>query len=185
VNGAARSGRTSFRKHCQAIFLWKGPCIDRNRPPGPHNRPSTESSNRAPGALKIQYGGLKIDLYRDPRIPLPGASKSTPRPGPQIARPGPSRYKPGLKIDDLGMMRPRVYPDLPETSSWVPEGSLAGFWGGAFLKSGRPRGPGNVSKNVGGFAQHIFEGFPGPRGRPDRKMHPQKSGQSVFRYPVK
>ncbi len=58
---------------------------------------------------------------------------------------------------------------------WVPEGSLAGCFGGAVLGSGRPRGPGKALKNVGGFAPHIFEGFLwGPRGRPDLKNSPPK-----------
>ena len=35
---------------------------------------------------------------------------------------------------------------------------------GAFLRSGRPRGPGKAFKNVGGEAPHILEGFPGPPG---------------------
>ncbi len=56
---------------------------------------------------------------------------------------------------------------------WVPEGSLAGFLG-AFLRSGRPRGPGKAFKSVGGFASDISEGFPGPPGpaRP-QKRNPQ------------
>ncbi len=57
------------------------------------------------------------------------------------------------------------------------------FWG-AFLRFGWPRGPGKAFKNVGGEASHIFEGFPGPRGRPDPKKSPQKFGQTAFRYPV-
>jgi hypothetical protein len=36
--------------------------------------------------------------------------------------------------------------------TWVPEGNLAGFCVGAFLKSGRPRGPGRALKSVEGFA---------------------------------
>ncbi len=43
------------------------------------------------------------------------------------------------------------------------------------MRSGRPREPGKVLKKVGGFAPHIFEGFPGP---------PEKPGQTAFRYPV-
>ncbi len=39
------------------------------------------------------------------------------------------------------------------------------------MKSGRPRGPGKALQNVGGFAPHIFEGFPGPAGpaRPQKR----------------
>ena len=68
---------------------------------------------------------------------------------------------------------------------WVPEGSLAGFIWGAFLRSGRPRRPGKALKNVGGFAPHMFEGLPGPPGpaRPQKRT-PKKSGQTAFRYPA-
>ncbi len=59
-----------------------------------------------------------------------------------------------------------------------------GFWG-AFLKSGRPRGPGKALKNVRGFAPHILEGFPGPPGPARLKKTPQKSGQTAFRYPAR
>ncbi len=52
------------------------------------------------------------------------------------------------------------------------------------MRLGRPRGPGKALKNVGGEAPHIFEGLPGPRGRPDLKNEPTKSGQIAFRYPV-
>ncbi len=35
---------------------------------------------------------------------------------------------------------------------------------GAFLRSGRPRGPGKAFKNEGGFVPHRFEGRPEPPG---------------------
>ncbi len=55
---------------------------------------------------------------------------------------------------------------------WVPEGSLAGFLGGAFLRSGRPRGPGKAFKNAEGEAPNIFEGFPGlPEAVPNCRGH--------------
>ena len=51
------------------------------------------------------------------------------------------------------------------------------------MRSGRPRGPGNAFKNVGGFAPHIFVGHPGPPGAGQTsKTHPNKSGQTAFRY---
>ncbi len=55
-------------------------------------------------------------------------------------------------------------------TGWVPEGSLAVF-GGAFLRSRRPRGPGKALQNAGGEAPHIFEGLPGPPGpaRPQKR----------------
>ena len=54
-----------------------------------------------------------------------------------------------------------------------------------FLRSGRPRGPGKPFQNVGGFAPHIFEGLPGPPGAGQTsKTHPNKSGQTAFKYPV-
>ncbi len=68
----------------------------------------------------------------------------------------------------------------------VIAGYLKAVWPdllGAFLKSGRPRGPGKALKSVGGFAPHIFEGLPGPRGRSDLKNAPKNSGQIAFRYP--
>ncbi len=52
------------------------------------------------------------------------------------------------------------------------------------MRSGRFRGPGKRSKKVGGVAPHICEGFPGPpgpRGRPDLKNAPPKSGQTASR----
>jgi hypothetical protein len=69
--------------------------------------------------------------------------------------------------------------------TWVPEGSLAGFLLGAFLKSGRPRRPGNALQNAGGEAPHILEGLPGPPGpaRP-QKGTPKKYGQTAFRNPA-
>ena len=56
---------------------------------------------------------------------------------------------------------------------------------GTSLRSGRTRGPGRAFKNMGGFALHLFEGFPGPPGpaRP-QKCTPQQSGQSAFKYPA-
>ncbi len=45
-------------------------------------------------------------------------------------------------------------------SYWVSESSLAGFVG-AFMRSGRPRGP----RKAGGFAPYILEGFPEPPGQ--------------------
>ncbi len=54
------------------------------------------------------------------------------------------------------------------------------------MKSGRSRGPGKAFKNVGGEAPPTFlRVFPGPRGRPDLKDAPHKSGKTAFRYPVK
>ncbi len=68
---------------------------------------------------------------------------------------------------------------------WVPEGNLAGSFGGACLKSGRPRGPGKALRKAGSEAPDIFEGFPGPPGPGQTsKMHPQKSGQTAFKYPA-
>jgi hypothetical protein len=45
---------------------------------------------------------------------------------------------------------------------------------GAFLKSGRPRGPGKALNNVGGEAPNIFGGLPGPRAGQNSKMHTTK-----------
>ncbi len=62
-------------------------------------------------------------------------------------------YKQAIETQSLqGPSRPRN--NNPEP--WVPEGSLAGFFRGAFLRSGRPRGPGKAFKNVAGEAPHIF-----------------------------
>ncbi len=36
----------------------------------------------------------------------------------------------------------------------------------------------------GASAPAVLRGFPGPRGRPDLKHAPQKTGQTAFRYPV-
>ena len=59
---------------------------------------------------------------------------------------------------------------------WVPEGqSGRNFWG-AFLKSGRTRGPGKALQNVGGEVRT-------PGAGPTSKMYPNKSGQTAFRYP--
>ncbi len=75
------------------------------------------------------------------------------------------------KRSGLGVGLARRYPCTLVAINWVPEGNLAGFWGGALLKSGRPRGPGKAFKNVEGFAPHIFEGFPGSPGpaRPQKR----------------
>ncbi len=52
------------------------------------------------------------------------------------------------------------------------------------MRSGRPRGPGQAPKLVGGVAPHLSEGLPGPPvpARP-QKDTPKKSGQTAFRYP--
>ncbi len=62
-----------------------------------------------------------------------------------------------------------LFKGIPKWFFWVPEGSLAGFWGGAFLRSGRPRGPGKAFEKVGCFAPHLSNGFVGRRGRPNPK----------------
>ncbi len=59
-------------------------------------------------------------------------------------------------MDGHVMVATRPYSSL---DYWVPEGSLAGFFWGAFLRSGQPREPGNAFQNVGGFALHILEGL--------------------------
>ncbi len=65
------------------------------------------------------------------------------------------------KINDF---RPAQKPCIKNPSAyysyyWVPDGSLAGFLEGAFLKSGRPRGPGKAFKKVEGLPRP-----PGPAG---------------------
>ncbi len=58
------------------------------------------------------------------------------------------------------------------------------FWG-AFLKSGRPRGPGKAFRSVGVEAPHIFEGLLGPpRGRPDFKNAPNKIRPDCLQVPI-
>ena len=57
-------------------------------------------------------------------------------------------------------------PPLAQIASGWP-GYLKAVWpdfGGAFLRSGRPRGTRKAFKSVGGFAPHLFEVFPGPPG---------------------
>jgi hypothetical protein len=61
--------------------------------------------------------------------------------------------------------------------NWVREGSVAGFVGGAFLRSGGARGPGKALKKEGAKPQ-------APGAGQTSKRHPQKSGQIAFRYPV-
>ena len=55
---------------------------------------------------------------------------------------------------------------------------------GAFLRSGRPRGPGQALKMWGAKPPTFLKPFPGPRGRPDVKNAPQKSDQTAFKYPA-
>ncbi len=57
---------------------------------------------------------------------------------------------------------------------------MAGFLGGAFLRSGRLRGPGEAFKNAGGFAPYLFEDFPGPPG-PARRQ--KCTSQNAARLP--
>ncbi len=57
------------------------------------------------------------------------------------------------------------------------------IFGVAFLKSGRPRGPGKAFQNVGGEAPHILEGLPGPGPARPQKRSPEKPDKTVFRYP--
>ena len=57
-------------------------------------------------------------------------------------------------------------------SIWVPEGSLAGFFWGAFLRSGRPRGPGTTLKKVGASPPADLRAFPGPGAGQTSKTHP-------------
>ena len=72
-----------------------------------------------------------------------------------------------------GLARPQkrtqeTRPDcLQVPDEGLPTGYLKAIWldfWGAFLKSGRPRGPWKAFKNVGGDAPHLFEGLPGPPG---------------------
>ncbi len=58
-----------------------------------------------------------------------------------------------------------------------------GFLGCIFEVWQAPGARESLNKNVGGEAPHILKAFPGPRGRPDLKNAPQKSGQTAFRYP--
>ncbi len=51
---------------------------------------------------------------------------------------------------------------VPKYEIWVPEGNLAGFCLGAFLRSGRPQGPGKAFKNT-----------------------TPKSDQTAFKYPIR
>jgi hypothetical protein len=82
------------------------------------------------------------------------------------------------------VLKSEIGPKAALTTDWVPEGSLAGFLLGAFLRSGRPRGPGKALKKVGGEAPHIFEGLFGAPGPARRQTGtPKKSGQTAFRYP--
>ncbi len=65
-------------------------------------------------------------------------------------------------------------------------GYLKAIWPdflGAFLRSGRPRGPGKSFQNVGGEDPHIFEGLPGLRGRPDFKNAPPKTRPDCLQVP--
>ncbi len=55
-------------------------------------------------------------------------------------------------------------PRLIRPQIGYPKPVWPSFCWGAFLRSGRPRGPGKAFKSVGAFAPHIFEGFPGPPG---------------------
>ena len=41
-----------------------------------------------------------------------------------------------------------------------------------------------LQKGGGASPVTVWKAFPSPRGRPDFKMHPPKSGQHAFRYPV-
>ncbi len=57
--------------------------------------------------------------------------------------------------------------------SWIPEGSLAGFLGVRFLSLAGPKGPETLSKIRGASPPTDLKAFPGPRGRPNLKMHPK------------
>ncbi len=65
-----------------------------------------------------------------------------------------------------------IPPNPNSEVNWVLEGSLAGFFEGAFLRSGRPRGPGKALKMWGASPPTFLKAFPGPRGRPDLKNAP-------------
>ncbi len=62
----------------------------------------------------------------------------------------------------------------PKRSAHAQPGYIKAVWPhflAAFLRSGRPRGPGKALQNMGGFAPHMFEDFPGPPGpaRPQKR----------------
>ena len=67
---------------------------------------------------------------------------------------------------------------------WVPEGSLAGFLGCVFEVWPAPGARESLQKGGGLRPQTFLKAFPGPRGRPDLKNAPNKSGQTVSRYPT-
>ncbi len=69
--------------------------------------------------------------------------------------------------------------------SWVPEGSLAGFCWGGFLRSGRPRGAREGLQKCGGLRPPHFARLSRAAGAGQTsKRHPPKSAQIAFRYPV-
>jgi hypothetical protein len=82
---------------------------------------------------------------------------------------------------------PAAYDDDPcivYCLGWVPEGSLAGFLLGAFLRSRRPRGPPKGLQKCGGRSPpHFYRPSRAPGAGETSKMHPNTSGQIAFRYP--
>ncbi len=70
--------------------------------------------------------------------------------------------------------------------SWTWAGYLKAVWPdfvGAFLRSGRPRGPGKAFQNVGGEAPTDLKASPGPRGRPDLKNAAKKIRPDCLQVP--
>ncbi len=90
-------------------------------------------------------------------------------------------------LNSLKGLRERPARDRPCTTcagstpamAVLSAGYLKAVWPGflgAFLRSGRRRGPGKAFTNV--------RDFQGPRGRPDFQHTHQRFGQTAFRYPV-
>ncbi len=57
--------------------------------------------------------------------------------------------------------------------------------GSVFGGLGGPWGLSNHPKMWGAKPPTFLDGFKAPRGRPDPKNRPKKSGQTAFRYPVR
>jgi hypothetical protein len=70
-----------------------------------------------------------------------------------------------------------------ENPPWVPEGSLAGFLGAAFLKYGRPWGPRKALKKWGASPRTFLKVSRAPGAGQTSKMQPTKPNQTAFKFP--
>ena len=118
------------------------------------------SRPRGPGKTFQNVGGFAPHLFEGVPGPPGPARLQKWTPNKPARMPSGTQVPEATREDRPGSrMRSASQCGPAHPKVWVPEGSLAGFCWGAFLRSGRPRGPGKALKKVGGEAPTKWEDF--------------------------